>query len=94
MANFINKTLNFQEEIHTDEQSLSFHIIEKGTKIYRGDSYYANKKDDIEKMNIDMLQGQKKVFFGFSQYDIENYNYGKPFEFEVLSVNELSMDVW
>ena len=91
MANFINKTRNFPEEIYTDEQGLLYHIIKKGTKIYRGDSYYANKKDDIEKMNIDMLQGQKKVFFGFSQYDIENYNYGKPFEFEVIKEGGLRL---
>tara|TARA_B100001093_G_scaffold241005_1_gene230722 strand:+ start:14415 stop:15257 length:843 start_codon:yes stop_codon:yes gene_type:complete len=90
MADFINKTLNFPEELKKDEDGLSFHIIEKGKKIYRGDSFFANKKYDIEKMNTEML-GKDYVYFGFSQCDIEDYNYGKPFEFEVIKKDGLRL---
>ena len=98
MANIINKTLNFPEEIHTDEQGLSFHIIEKGTKIYRGDSNfntndYKNEDGEInyDEMNIEMLGNKKFVFFGFSLDDILKFNYGRPFEFEVIKEGGLRL---
>lgn len=98
MANIINKTLNFPEEIHTDKQGLSFHIIEKGTKIYRGDSnfntnYYKNEDGEInyDEMNMEMLGDKKFVFFGFSLDDILNFNYGRPFEFEVIKEGGLRL---
>jgi hypothetical protein len=98
MANFINKTLNFPEEIYTDEQGLSFHIIEKGTKIYRGDSNfntndYKNEDGEInyDEMNMEMLGDKKFVFFGFSLDDILNFNYGRPFEFEVIKEGGLRL---
>ena len=103
MANFINKTLNFPEEIYTDEQGLSFHIIEKGKKIYRGDSHFNKNKtyysNDLVKMNNEMLGNEIKnekikknfVFFGFSQQDIEKFNYGRPFEFEVIKEGGLRL---
>jgi hypothetical protein len=108
MADFMNisnenKTLNFPEEIYIDEQGLSFHIIEKGTKIYRGDSHFNKNKthysNDLVKMNNDMLGNEIKnnkikknfVFFGFSQQDIEKFNYGRPFEFEVIKEDGLRL---
>ena len=103
MANFINKTLNFPENIYTDAQGLSFHIIEKGTKIYRGDSHFNKNKryysNDLVKMNNEMLSNEIKnekikknfVFFGFSQKDIEKFNYGRPFEFEVIKEDGLRL---
>ena len=89
MANFINKTLNFPEEIYIDEQGLSFHIIEKGTKIYRGDSNFNG--NNYVKMNTEMLGDKKFVFFGFSLDDILNFNYGRPFEFEVIKEGGLRL---
>ena len=98
MANFINKTLNFPEEIYIDEQGLSFHIIEKGTKIYRGDSNfntndYKNEDGEInyDEMNMEMLGDKKFVFFGFSLDDILDFNYGRPFEFEVIKEGGLRL---
>ena len=108
MANFMDtnihdKTLNFPEEIYIDEQGLSFHIIEKGTKIYRGDSHFNENKthysNDLVKMNNEMLGNEIKnnkikknfVFFGFSQQDIEKFNYGRPFEFEVIKEDGLRL---
>jgi hypothetical protein len=80
---------NFPNILEYDEdKGLYFHTLGKGVKIYRGDSNFnrveSNTENELNRVNNKMLSKKDNVFFGLSEDDINNYNYGRPFEFEVI----------
>ncbi len=79
---------NFPNILEYDEdKGLYFHTLGKGVKIYRGDSNFNlenNTENELNRVNNKMLSKKDNVFFGLSEDDINNYNYGRPFEFEVI----------
>lgn len=79
---------NFPNILEYDEErDLYFHTLGEGVKIYRGDSNFNlenNTENELNKVNHKMLNKKDNVFFGLSEDDINNYNYGRPFEFEII----------
>ena len=80
---------------HDEDNGLYFHTLGKGVKIYRGDSNIdrvkSNTENELNKVNYKMLNKKDNVFFGLSEDDINNYNYGRPFEFEVIKEDGIKL---